>query len=262
MVAGTSAASAPAGGGTRRWRAWRRGGARRSHWALQVHRRGRALVPRGARPEGAGTRAPDNRPLARIGGGDLPPIAVDPKNENTVYSCSGCAVAHGRRRRDVERGPRGAGRRRLPGHVDQPEQHRHPPRRVRPGSCHLRQSRRELEQLVTQPTGAMYHVTTDNAFRTACAAPAGFRVRVRGQPRKRRRDHVPRLAPRRHPGVRRGRADPKNRIWYTGARARTSRCSTGRPARRENVGPLFAPDASGTIYCRNTCARCRSSGRP
>src|SRR5262249_38614457 len=40
---------------------------------------------------GAGVqgRTPDNRPLARIGGGDLPTIAVDPKNENVVYSASG-----------------------------------------------------------------------------------------------------------------------------------------------------------------------------
>ena len=30
----------------------------------------------------------DARPLARIGGGDLPTITVDPQNENTVYSCS------------------------------------------------------------------------------------------------------------------------------------------------------------------------------
>ncbi|HET7456997.1 MAG TPA: hypothetical protein VFJ74_05020, partial [Gemmatimonadaceae bacterium] len=30
----------------------------------------------------------DDRPLARIGGGDLPTLAVDPKNENVVYSAS------------------------------------------------------------------------------------------------------------------------------------------------------------------------------
>ncbi len=30
----------------------------------------------------------DSRPLARIGGGDLPTITVDPKNENVLYSCS------------------------------------------------------------------------------------------------------------------------------------------------------------------------------
>ena len=33
-------------------------------------------------------REPDPRPLLRIGGGDLPTLAVDPKNENVVYSAS------------------------------------------------------------------------------------------------------------------------------------------------------------------------------
>ncbi len=35
-----------------------------------------------------GRHPPDNRPLGRIGGGDLPTITVDPKNEKVVYSCS------------------------------------------------------------------------------------------------------------------------------------------------------------------------------
>ena len=38
--------------------------------------------------DGDGTRARDPRPLARIGGGDLPTVTVDPKNENVVYSAS------------------------------------------------------------------------------------------------------------------------------------------------------------------------------
>ena len=50
------------------------------HWFLAV---------RGPNPApGAEARAPDPRPLGRIGGGDLPTIAVDPKNENVVYSSS------------------------------------------------------------------------------------------------------------------------------------------------------------------------------
>src|SRR5262249_22686462 len=36
----------------------------------------------------AGSHTPDPRPLARIGGGDLPTLAVDPKNPDVVYSCS------------------------------------------------------------------------------------------------------------------------------------------------------------------------------
>src|SRR6516225_7157418 len=47
------------------------------HWFLAV---------RG--PDGAGTKQPDPRPLVRIGGGDLPTFTVDPKDPNTLYSCS------------------------------------------------------------------------------------------------------------------------------------------------------------------------------
>ncbi len=47
------------------------------HWQLVAH-----ATERGAR----GT--PDPRPLARIGGGDLPTIIVDPTNERVVYSSS------------------------------------------------------------------------------------------------------------------------------------------------------------------------------
>ena len=41
-----------------------------------------------AGPSGIKPNAPDPRPLTRIGGGDLPTIVVDPKNENVVYSSS------------------------------------------------------------------------------------------------------------------------------------------------------------------------------
>ncbi len=37
---------------------------------------------------GSQRHPPDSRPQGRIGGGDLPPITVDPKSENVVYSCS------------------------------------------------------------------------------------------------------------------------------------------------------------------------------
>jgi photosystem II stability/assembly factor-like uncharacterized protein len=52
-----------------------------AHWTLRTHGAG---GPGGA--DTVGTTDP--RPLARIGGGDLPPITVDPKNENVVYSAS------------------------------------------------------------------------------------------------------------------------------------------------------------------------------
>ena len=47
------------------------------HWVL-------ARDARGSTPPAV----VDNRPLARIGGGDLPTVTVDPKNENVVYSAS------------------------------------------------------------------------------------------------------------------------------------------------------------------------------
>ncbi len=49
------------------------------HWTMRTH------IP-GAAGDTSGTGDP--RPLTRIGGGDLPTIAVDPKNENVVYSAS------------------------------------------------------------------------------------------------------------------------------------------------------------------------------
>src|SRR5207237_4416402 len=45
----------------------------------------RTHIP-GAAGDTSGTGDP--RPLTRIGGGDLPTIAVDPKNENVLYSAS------------------------------------------------------------------------------------------------------------------------------------------------------------------------------
>jgi photosystem II stability/assembly factor-like uncharacterized protein len=50
------------------------------HWSLAVH------DPK-SKEQGA-QREPDGRPLLRIGGGDLATLAIDPKNENVVYSAS------------------------------------------------------------------------------------------------------------------------------------------------------------------------------
>ncbi len=49
------------------------------HWFLAVNDPSLSAAQR---------RMADNRPLMRIGGGDLPTISVDPKNENVIYSCS------------------------------------------------------------------------------------------------------------------------------------------------------------------------------
>ncbi len=76
MVAGAATAGAGgrggAGGGTVGFYKSVDGG---EHWKL-------------AAVEAGSTRTPDNRPLVRIGGGDLPTITVDPKNEKVIYSSS------------------------------------------------------------------------------------------------------------------------------------------------------------------------------
>ena len=95
-----------------------------------------------------GRHAPDNRPLGRIGGGDLPTVTVDPKNPNVVYSCSTVFW------RTEDAGltwtaVRGATRRRrLPEELDQPEQHQHHSGGERSGRGGIRQPRRFVEQLV------------------------------------------------------------------------------------------------------------------
>ena len=74
-------------------------------------------------------------------------------------------LAHRRRRRHLVGRARRAGRRRLSEDLDQPEQLRTSSSwSSRSGRASCRQSRRSVEQLVHQPTAAMYHVTTDNAF--------------------------------------------------------------------------------------------------
>jgi len=50
-----------------------------AHWTLRTRTPG---------APGDTTVTADPRPIARIGGGDLPPITVDPKNDNVVYSAS------------------------------------------------------------------------------------------------------------------------------------------------------------------------------
>src|SRR5205085_1770745 len=91
-------AGIPAGGGGGGGGAGGRGGANTTgqvgfykttdggeHWALVINP---ALSVGGGGGRGGGGTGQDSRPLGRIGGGDLPTLAVDGQNENVVYSAS------------------------------------------------------------------------------------------------------------------------------------------------------------------------------
>ena len=72
--------------------------------------------------------------------------------------------------------------------------------------------------------------------------PAGLGVGVRRQPFERRDDHVPRLASGQHPGIRHRRSRPARSRHGLRQRAyRRHAATTGRPARRSNVGPDMGP---------------------
>jgi len=79
MVAGTPPADAAARGQTEVLGLYKSVDAG-EHWYLAVH------DPK-SKDQGA-QHEPDGRPLLRIGGGDLATLAIDPKNENVVYSAS------------------------------------------------------------------------------------------------------------------------------------------------------------------------------
>ena len=132
---------------------------------LQVHRRRRALVPATcARAERHRHAAPDNRPLARIGGGDLPTIVVDPKNANVVYSCSTVFW------RTEDGGLTWSAVRGAPGGDDYQKAWINPNNPdillvvSDQGAVVSANRGASWSNWYTQPTAAMYHVTTDNAF--------------------------------------------------------------------------------------------------
>src|SRR5262249_20251360 len=120
------------------------------------------LAARGA--DGAGTRNPDPRPLARIGGGDLPSIAVDPKNQNVVYSCSVVLW------RSEDGGVGWSAVRGAPGGDDYQKMWINPNDTdilivVSDQGAVISANRGVTwSNWYTQPTAAMYHVSTHNAF--------------------------------------------------------------------------------------------------
>src|SRR5581483_4304076 len=115
-------------------------------------------------PRAPSDRQPDPRPLARIGGGDLPTIAVDPKNENVIYSCSTVFW------RTEDGGLTWSAVRGAPGGDDYQKLWINPRDPnilvlVSDQGAVISANRGDSwSNWYTQPTAAMYHVTADNAF--------------------------------------------------------------------------------------------------
>ncbi|HLK62085.1 MAG TPA: hypothetical protein VKU19_01500 [Bryobacteraceae bacterium] len=113
---------------------------------------------------GSQRHPPDTRPLGRIGGGDLPTITVDPKNENVVYSCSTVFW------RTEDGGQTWSAVRGAPGGDDYQKSWVNPINTniillVSDQGGVVSANRGESwSNWYTQPTAAVYHVTADNAF--------------------------------------------------------------------------------------------------
>ncbi len=128
------------------------------HWILATD------DPRVYETGSTGRHAPDNRPLGRIGGGDLPTITVDPKNEKIIYSCSTVFW------RTEDAGLTWSAVRGAPGGDDYQKSWVNP---VNPdiillvsdqGGVVSANRGASWSNWYNQPTAAMYHVTADNAF--------------------------------------------------------------------------------------------------
>lgn len=106
----------------------------------------------------------DGRPLARIGGGDLPEMAVDPKDAETVYSTSLVVW------RTVDGGKTWTGLKGAPGGDDYQNIWINP---LHPeifivtgdqGACVTVNAGETFSSWYNQPTAQLYHVAADNAF--------------------------------------------------------------------------------------------------
>ncbi|HXR97245.1 MAG TPA: hypothetical protein VN709_05325 [Terriglobales bacterium] len=106
----------------------------------------------------------DPRPMGRIGGGDLPTIFVDPKDENVVYDCSTVFW------RTMDGGATWSAVRGAPGGDDYQKSWVNPdnPNIILlvsdQGGVVSANRGQSWSNWYTQPTAAMYHVTADNAF--------------------------------------------------------------------------------------------------
>jgi photosystem II stability/assembly factor-like uncharacterized protein len=113
---------------------------------------------------GSTRHPPDTRPLARIGGGDLPTLAIDGKDPNVVYSCSTVYW------RTEDGGQTWSAVRGAPGGDDYQKSWVNPTNSniillVSDQGGVVSANRGESwSNWYTQPTAAVYHVTADNAF--------------------------------------------------------------------------------------------------
>jgi photosystem II stability/assembly factor-like uncharacterized protein len=123
------------------------------HWSIVVN----------AAPGGTNVKV-DPRPLARIGGGDLPTVTVDPKNDQVVYSASVVMW------RTEDGGTNWSAVRGAPGGDDYQKIWINPNDTkiilavADQGAVISANRGASWSNWYTQPTAAMYHVTTDNAF--------------------------------------------------------------------------------------------------
>jgi photosystem II stability/assembly factor-like uncharacterized protein len=126
------------------------------HWFLSVDGPNAAA--------GAPRRVADSRPLVRIGGGDLPTITVDPKDENVIYSCSTVFW------RTEDAGLTWTAVRGAPGGDDYQKTWINPNNTnivvvvADQGGVVSGNRGKSWSNWYTQPTAAMYHVSTDNSF--------------------------------------------------------------------------------------------------
>jgi photosystem II stability/assembly factor-like uncharacterized protein len=116
-------------------------------------------------PDGSGRgRVEDPRPMVRIGGGDLPTLAVDPKNPDVLYSCSTVFW------RSEDGGITWTAVRGAPGGDDYQKTWINPTNPniillvADQGGVVSANRGKSWSNWYTQPTAAMYHVTTDDAF--------------------------------------------------------------------------------------------------
>jgi photosystem II stability/assembly factor-like uncharacterized protein len=155
MVAGTSGSAAPARGTTGTIGFYKSTDAG-EHWTLAARDANN--------PAASPSATLDPRPLVRIGGGDLPTIAVDPKNPNVVYSASTVFW------RTEDGGVTWSAVRGAPGGDDYQKAW------VNPNDTNILLVVADQGAIVSgnrgvswsnwynQPTAAMYHVSTDDAF--------------------------------------------------------------------------------------------------